>query len=149
MTKNQNSLGIGHQKLGISTEKGMGRITRQGNAQKVKREPVDQFVGAGNLKSLLRLSFSSFSSGSSSLVSFQLPTRDFLTPLQLSEMYGLGFWKLGFGIWDPRLRIWMFSSSVRTSQPASVPSCTRRAFRCVCIPLFQLRLLHLSLSDGA
>ena len=136
MTKNQNSLGIGHKKLGISTEKGRGRITRQGNAQKVKREPVDRFVGVGNLKSLSRLSFSSFSFGSSSLVLFQLPIRDFLTPLQLSERCGLGFWKLGFGIWDLGLRIWMFSFSVRASQPASVPSRAHRAFRCVCIPLF-------------
>ena len=38
LTKNQNSLGIGHKKLGISTEKSRGRITRQENAQKVKSQ---------------------------------------------------------------------------------------------------------------
>ena len=36
-TKNQNSLGIGHKKLGISIEKGKGEgITKQENAQKKK-----------------------------------------------------------------------------------------------------------------
>ena len=58
MTKNQNSRGIGHQKLGISTEKGREGIIRQENAKNLDRgpssqsveEPIDRFVGAGNLK---------------------------------------------------------------------------------------------------
>ena len=33
LTKNQNSLGIRHKKLGISIEKGRKRITRQENAK--------------------------------------------------------------------------------------------------------------------
>ena len=37
LTKNQNSLGIGHQNLGISTEKGRRRITRQENAKNLDR----------------------------------------------------------------------------------------------------------------
>ena len=40
--KNQNSLGIRHKKLGISTENGRGRITRRENAQKLKSQIVDR-----------------------------------------------------------------------------------------------------------
>ena len=62
MTKNQNSLDIGHKKLGISTKKGRGRITRQENAKKIGAltvdQAVDRFVGAGNLKRPPRLIFS-------------------------------------------------------------------------------------------
>ena len=40
-TKNKNSLGIRHKKLGISTEKGRGRIKKRENAQKEKNQTVD------------------------------------------------------------------------------------------------------------
>ena len=62
MTKNQNSLGIGHQKLRISTKKGGKRITRQENEKTIGPLTIDQavnrFVGAGNLKRPLALHFS-------------------------------------------------------------------------------------------
>ena len=40
-TKNQNSFGIEHQKLGISTKKGKGETTERENAQKLKSQSVD------------------------------------------------------------------------------------------------------------
>ena len=42
LTKNQNSLGIGHKKLGISVEKGRGRIKKGENTQKLKSQNVDR-----------------------------------------------------------------------------------------------------------
>ena len=44
LTKNQNSLGIGHKKLGISVEKGRGRIKKGENMQKLKSQNVDRLT---------------------------------------------------------------------------------------------------------
>ena len=41
LTKNQNSLGIGHKKLGISTENGKEKVTRQENAKKIGALTID------------------------------------------------------------------------------------------------------------
>ncbi|RVW93943.1 Retrovirus-related Pol polyprotein from transposon RE1 [Vitis vinifera] len=90
---------------------GLGRITRQGNAQKVKR---DQSTGLSGweFKEPLAPQFLTFSLVLQVLC---VPTalRIFDT-IAASERYGLGF-GLGFGIWDPGLRIWMISFSVRVT----------------------------------
>ena len=63
-----------------------------------------------------------------------------------------GFWddqRLGLRIWDLRLSIQDGFSLVGTSQLASGHSHAPRAFRCVWFSLYQLRLPHFYLSDGA
>ena len=98
-------------------------------------EPVDRFLGAKNLKSLPRLSFSPISSGSSTFVSFQLSSRDFWR--HYSFLRGTD-WILEAKVWDlgPRAsHLADFLLSPRVKACVSVFPCLR-ALRCVCIPLF-------------
>ena len=100
-----------------------------------------------NLKSLPRLSFSPISSGSSTLVPFQLPSRDFLCHYSLLrgtdwilESRVLDFRTQGcaFGRFPPQL--------ARQSMRQCIPAL--EAFQVCVHPSLQPRLLHLSISDG-
>ena len=148
------------QKLGISTEKGRGRITRQGKRTKIaaltaltagNRSTVSltgrPVCRGENLKRFPRISFSPISSGASGLLPFQLPWRDFLRPYSLLRctfsLWSLGFLDFGtqayaFGRFPPQLA----RQSLRQCIPAL------EAFQVCVHPSPQPRLLHLSLSDG-
>ena len=125
LTKNQNSIGIGHKKLWISTENGRG-ITKRGNEQKnwkiklltvltrwsTRPGLVDRFVGIGVFKWLPCFSFCTILLHFFK-VSLILASRLIWVRFGLIKCFGLAFWedwRLGFQIWAA------FSSFTRHSQ---------------------------------
>ena len=88
LTKNQNSLGIGHKKIGDFNWKWQEEDHDTRKCTKVEKltaltrrligpGPIDRFIGASNLNTLLRFIFSPVSSSSSRFLLIQLPMSDF------------------------------------------------------------------------
>ena len=101
-TKNQNSFGIEHQKLGISTKKGKGETTERENAQKLKSQSVDLVDQAVDQDQDWSIGWSGLGLLSDSRASFSR-----LFPLVLQELCRFNCQRVIFEVIAANWRLWI------------------------------------------